>query len=162
MAQICLGMNAYNTCYAVLAGLCNSSVSRLKNTWAIMPKEVINIYNDLQRTFDVSRNYLTYRTLLLDSLPPLIPILVFYPKDLFGIEENVSTITEEGLISISKLRRIYEIIRPLQEYQSAKNYSIQVDRTVNRFLLHNLHIIDDLHSQSLICEPKPPKTTTNV
>lgn len=163
VAQVCLEMQAFNTAYGVIAGLGNSSVERLKATWGLVDKDVLEQYENLQEVFDMSKNYLNYRTVLHCSVPPLVPFLGLYPKDLFAIEENLPTRTgAHGLIAVTKLRKLHEIVRPLLDYQLGKNYVIKVDRVVHQFL-KGLTVVgaEELHQRSLACEPRA-SAMTNV
>ena len=145
-------------------------------------------FNNLKVVFDMSKNYLNYRTTLQSSIPPLVPYLGIppllpssppslplpslsppsplplpslplpllltyfcyvglYPKDLFAIEENLSTrTTDQNLIAVTKLRKLHEIIRPLLDYQLGKNYVIKSDRVVHQFL-KNLTVLgsEEIH-----------------
>jgi len=162
VAQICLEMQAFNTAYAVIAGLGNSSVERLKQTWGQVDKEALAVHKNLQVVFDMSKNYMNYRNLLQNSPPPLVPYLGLYPKDLFAVEENIPTKTEEHkLIAITKLRKLHEIIRPLLDYQLGKNYVIKVDAVVHQYL-KNLKVLghEDVYKNSLACEPKVPASAS--
>jgi len=155
VAQVCLEMQAYNTAYGVIAGLGNSSVERLKATWGLIDRDVLARYKNLQEVFDMCKNYLNYRNALHSSVPPLVPFLGLYPKDLFAIEENISTRTETNLIAITKLRKLHEIIRPILDYQLGKNYVIKSNRVVQQFL-KNLVVLDaeEIHQYSIACEPR--------
>jgi len=155
IAAICLELRSFNTAYAIVAGLENSSVCRLKITWGHVPKEGQTTFNFLKHVFDMSKNYNNYRTVLQQANPPLVPYLGLYPKDLFAIEENVPTKQEQGLISLTKLRRLHEIIHPLQEYQLGKNYVIKRDSVLQKYL-KNVRVLssDEQYQKSLNCEAR--------
>jgi len=155
IAKMCLDLKSFNTAYAIVAGLDNSSVSRLKITWGHVPKEGQTTFNFLQHVFDMSKNYNNYRTVLQQSSPPLVPYLGLYPKDLAPIEENVSTLQQQNLISLTKLRRLHEIIHPLQEYQLGKNYAIKRDPMLHKYL-KNVRVLtsEEQYQRSLGCEAR--------
>jgi hypothetical protein len=155
IAQICLDLKSFNTAYAVVAGLNNSAVTRLKITWGHVPKEGQTTFNFLQHVFDMTKNFYNYRTVLQASAPPLVPFLGLYPKDLAPIEENVPTLQNQNLISLSKLRTLHEIIRPLQEYQLGKNYVIKRDSILQKYL-KNVKVLgpEEIYQQSLSCEAR--------
>jgi len=163
VAQICLEMQSFNTAYAVIAGLGNSSVERLKQTWALVEKDVLAKHKNLQNVFDMTKNYLNYRTLLQASSPPLVPYLGLYPKDLFAVEENVPTKNDQGLISLPKLRKLHEIIKPLLEFQAGKNYVIKTEPLVHRYL-KSLKVMgsEDIYQNSLLSEPKVSSPAMNA
>lgn len=110
LAQLLRGMNNFNSCFAVLSGLGNTAVSRLTQTWRRVPQKYLQEFEELQSLMDPSRNMKTYRQLLLNSPPPLIPFFPIVMKDLFFVHEcNESKI--KGLINFDKLRLLSNIIR---------------------------------------------------
>eukprot|EP01117_Protostelium_nocturnum_P010546 TRINITY_DN3793_c0_g1_i1.p1 TRINITY_DN3793_c0_g1~~TRINITY_DN3793_c0_g1_i1.p1 ORF type:complete len:1011 (+),score=411.60 TRINITY_DN3793_c0_g1_i1:290-3322(+) len=106
----------YIGCCSVIAGLSISSVARLKQTWARVPKPLMAKFVKLIELFDMTKNYKNYREDVAKVSPPLVPYIVLYPKYLFGIEENNPGVIE-GLINVTKYRLIYQQMLEIENYQ---------------------------------------------
>lgn len=75
IAEECLLLNNFNICFAIVCGLQNSSISRLKQTWEKVTKKDMKIYSKLLDLFSLNKNYKNYREALNAAQVPLIPYL---------------------------------------------------------------------------------------
>ena len=73
IASILHSLNNFNGLFAVLSGLGNTAVSRMQQTWKRLPAKYLGEFEQMQLLMDPSRNMKTYRNLLMNSSPPLIP-----------------------------------------------------------------------------------------
>eukprot|EP01137_Pigoraptor_chileana_P015860 Opistho-2@5463 len=110
MAKYLRAANNFNSLFAVLSGLSNVSVSRLVGTWEKVPHKYIELFEELNSLMDPSRNMKSYRMLLINATPPLIPFFPILMKDLFFIHEG-NDAKVKGLINYDKLRMISKIVR---------------------------------------------------
>eukprot|EP00005_Dracoamoeba_jomungandri_P000989 CAMPEP_0174254994 /NCGR_PEP_ID=MMETSP0439-20130205/4324_1 /TAXON_ID=0 /ORGANISM="Stereomyxa ramosa, Strain Chinc5" /LENGTH=335 /DNA_ID=CAMNT_0015336935 /DNA_START=320 /DNA_END=1324 /DNA_ORIENTATION=- len=78
----------YQGMMTINAALNNSSISRLKLTWAVISVEDKEIFESLQAKFHPAGNFKNYRATLANSDPPLIPFLGLFLTDLTFIDEN--------------------------------------------------------------------------
>lgn len=79
--------------FALLGGLSNPAVSRLKESWEKIRGKSLRRYQSLEKLMDPTRNMAAYRSLLDAQLrrggssQPLIPLLPLIKKDLTFIHE---------------------------------------------------------------------------
>lgn len=117
VAKYCKDFKNYNSMYALVSGLANSAVSRLKNTWEKLPQKSENLFNDLQDLMDPSRNMSKYRNLFTGErcYPPLIPWFPIVKKDVTFLHLGNDTIVD-GLVNFEKLRMISREVRKICKY----------------------------------------------
>lgn len=66
-AEYCKDFNNFNSMFAILSGLGNMSVNRLRQTWTRVPNRYLKIFRDLETVMDPSQNMKNYRTLASSS-----------------------------------------------------------------------------------------------
>jgi len=160
IAQRCRNIRNFNSLMEILGGLNLHPVSRLKNTWGMLPTKYKTIFKKLSKTMSVSQNYTKYRVILNEPKEEecygTLPYIGVYLRDLVGIEESSNTILETGLINFEKLRRLSKIIKRIKNFQS-EEYNLP--RGENSEMLENyLKQIegdseDKLDELSFMCEP---------
>lgn len=139
-------------------------------------------YEQLQTLMDPSRNMKTYRSLLMNSSPPMIPFFPVLIKDLFFVHEcNDSKI--KGLVNFDKLRLMAQLIRFMDAFRSVQYEGIAQPHTVDRRrrntidtvnestldrlanaakigeFLGDLHVIDDMRQLSILSRDLEQSTT---
>uniref|UniRef100_A0A8U8BHA9 Uncharacterized protein n=1 Tax=Geospiza parvula TaxID=87175 RepID=A0A8U8BHA9_GEOPR len=110
IAAICKQNQDMLSFYAIVIGLNNAAISRLRLTW-----EVSNGCPRPQR--DPCRNHKTYREVLAKMKPPLIPFVPLILKDLTFLHEGSKTLLD-GLVNVEKLHCIAEKVRAVRKYRS--------------------------------------------
>lgn len=75
LAKKCYGMNSFNTAFEIIAGLQMAFVSRLFNTWSLLAKKDINVFERLAQIFSPENNYMHYREVVKNKKEPLNPYL---------------------------------------------------------------------------------------
>eukprot|EP01135_Chromosphaera_perkinsii_P009933 Nk52_evm26s1967 gene=Nk52_evmTU26s1967 len=154
-AKHCSDMNNFNGTFAILSGLSNSAVSRMKKTWKTIPKDQ-EVFNELFSLFD--NNNSKYRNRLHILQPPCIPYLGVHLQDLTFIEDGNNDNLPNGLINFAKRRLFCEVIRSLRFLQQTPYPFAQVT-TIQSFLQNigtNL-TEDEMYKMSLDAEPRDPK-----
>lgn len=154
VAAECLSYQNFNACCAILGGLNSFAVNRLKLTWEKMPRKEVKTLGKMQALFSMEKNYKTYRDKLKDSKPPFVPYLALYSKDLFGLEENTENETATGLVNFAKLRKLYNTITSIQNYQNSM-YNLKINTVIQEYL-NNLKTVPDseLSTYSQECEAR--------
>jgi hypothetical protein len=71
----------------VYSALQSSSVDRLKQTKAVIPRSSLKNLEDLSKLFSMEKNYHRYRRRL-QQTNPAIPYLAGFTKELFMLEEG--------------------------------------------------------------------------
>ncbi|KAI8619959.1 ras guanine nucleotide exchange factor domain-containing protein [Chytriomyces sp. MP71] len=101
--KACQEANNFFTLFSFMSGLGLSPVSRLKKTWEGLPEKSKTVYAELEKIIDPSRNMKNYRDLLAKAIPPIVPFLPIYLKDLTFMNDG-NTKMVEGMINFEKLR----------------------------------------------------------
>jgi hypothetical protein len=159
--------------FALLAGLNNTAVSRLKLTWERLSRKHMRRYKDMMAVVCDAKNHSSYRQELLKARPPVVPYLgnvslspfpslpapppliflalglaALFSKDLFGVEESNPTLTSDGLVNFGKMRLIAKLIGDFTACQvrlAACVLGIVVDR--RRLTRVDIIYIHRLHSR---------------
>lgn len=79
IAHICKECKNYNSLFAIVSGLDNFTVTRLKDTWEKVSNKYKKILQDLRQLLDPSFNMNKYRTLFKNESiqPPIVKIINF-------------------------------------------------------------------------------------
>ncbi|PRP89615.1 hypothetical protein PROFUN_00879 [Planoprotostelium fungivorum] len=156
----CKLLNNFNSMMGIVSGLLNSSVSRLKHSWNLVP-------SDLSRTFESTfshmfhRNFKVIRDAVKQANPPCLPYVGIYLADLTFIEDgNVNMLHHGRLINFEKRLMIARVIGDIRIYQQ-KSYQLAPVYIVADFIERclsgqTLHIMDEreAHVKSLQIEPR--------
>ncbi|KAF2076004.1 hypothetical protein CYY_002711 [Polysphondylium violaceum] len=116
IAQHFKELNNYHLLTAFMAGIRNSNVVRLRFSWDKVSKRYHHILEDLEKIMSMEGSFKEFRTRMAETIPPCIPYLGVYLKDLTFIEDgNPDTIN--SLINWGKKKLIYNIISIIQRCQ---------------------------------------------
>uniref|UniRef100_H2YGN7 Ras-GEF domain-containing protein n=1 Tax=Ciona savignyi TaxID=51511 RepID=H2YGN7_CIOSA len=78
----------------------------------------------------------------------MVPFLVLLVKDVYFLNQAISTVQPDGTINFEKLRRLSEILRPLESWK-AMSSTYPKNEVLQSFLLHSPVLEDsDLYSIS--------------
>ncbi|KAM7081831.1 LOW QUALITY PROTEIN: rap guanine nucleotide exchange factor-like 1 [Ciconia maguari] len=117
IAAICKQNQDMLSFYAVIIGLNNAAISRLRLTWEKLPGKFKNLFRKFENLTDPCRNHKTYREVLAKMKPPLIPFVPLILKDLTFLHEGSKTLLD-GLVNVEKLHCIAEKVRTIRKYRS--------------------------------------------
>ena len=106
VADICRVLHNYNGVLQICAALVNSSVYRLKRTWAKLSKTTKLTIDKLQTLVASDGRFKNMREALHRCDPPCVPYLGMYLTDLSFIEEGTPNYAENGMINFSKMRMV--------------------------------------------------------
>ncbi|KAL6050446.1 hypothetical protein QOT17_019828 [Balamuthia mandrillaris] len=154
VADKCRALSNYNSMMAILAGLNNFSVQRLKKCWMISARYK-ETFERLERIMAPQQNFKYYRKEVAKKNPPLIPYLVMYLRDLtFVYDGNPDYLDDEKtLVNFMKMELVEDQLGVLMELQRTP-YELGEVTEVTAHLLNVKYLEDDdLHKASLICEP---------
>ncbi|XP_047125253.1 rap guanine nucleotide exchange factor 6 [Hydra vulgaris] len=112
VAKYCKDFKNYNSMYAVISGLANTAISRLKHTWEKLPQKHEDMFQDLLDLMDPSRNMSKYRNMFTGEqcYPPIIPWFPIVKKDMTFLHLGNDTHVD-GLVNFEKLRMIAREVR---------------------------------------------------
>eukprot|EP01156_Anaeramoeba_ignava_P002039 Anaeramoba_ignava/a217381_69.p1 GENE.a217381_69~~a217381_69.p1 ORF type:complete len:764 (-),score=277.08 a217381_69:108-2399(-) len=146
-------LNNFNTLMAVLAGINNSAIYRLKHTWEDLPKRFQDSFAELSKKMASDSSYKNLREALMQVNPPCIPYLGVYLTDITFIEDgNPDKI--DNLINFYKRVLVSKVIINLQQYQQM-GYNFQPVHQI-QILFQKFQKWDDaeIYKKSLLIEPR--------
>lgn len=157
IAQALRQLHNYHTLMAILGGLNEGPVYRLKFTKADLPPRFQQAVAELQTVMSAEGSYNAYRLELGAATPPCIPYIGVYLRDLTYFDEGGGG--AEGMINFKSKKNVYSVIQIIQKYQSAPYPFKANERAYNH--LKSISGMDDaaLHKTSLLREPKNAKRT---
>lgn len=161
LAEKLLEMNNFCSMTAIISGLGSVSVSRLKKTWALVPKQTMIDYKKMCELMSIGKNYNEYRNMLkflADGNDPCLPFLGMYLSDLrFTADGNPNYLHDNRLlINFSKREKIFRIIDELMHLGGHK-YSFKRNVDIIDYLLimfANIPNDEILYKMSLKWEPR--------
>jgi len=151
-------LNNFATARAIVAGLSNAAVHRLKQSWEQVPAAQTENIKALSALFDTARSYAAIRAALRDARPPCIPYLGIYLTDLTFIADGNPSRTATGEVNLVKNRLTAQVIAKMQLYQQEGRYSLHPDVPLQQLIASALSakFQDDevLFKRSLEVEPR--------
>ncbi|XP_074835082.1 rap guanine nucleotide exchange factor-like 1 [Carettochelys insculpta] len=117
IAAVCKQNQDMLSFYAVVMGLDNAAVSRLRLTWEKLPSKFKSLFRKFETLTDPGRNHKAYREALCRMKAPLIPFVPLILKDLTFVHEGSKTLLD-GLVNLEKLHSIAEKVRTIRKYRS--------------------------------------------
>ncbi|CAG12760.1 unnamed protein product, partial [Tetraodon nigroviridis] len=159
VAQKLRALQNFNTLMAVTGGLCHSSISRLKDTFNLLPPDITKALSELTELLSSHSNYINYRRVYNECGGFKVPILGVHLKDLISLNEALPDYISEDKINLSKLQHLYSNISDLLAI-----HSCTPPFEANKDLLHLLTLSldlyyteDEIYELSYTKEPKNPK-----
>ncbi|XP_029923040.1 RAS guanyl-releasing protein 4 isoform X1 [Myripristis murdjan] len=159
VAQKLRTLQNFNTLMAVTGGLCHSSISRLKDTYNLLPPDITKALSEMTELLSSRSNYSNYRRVYNECSGFKVPILGVHLKDLISLNEALPDYLEEDKINLSKLQHLYSNINDLLAI-----HSCTPPFEANKDLLHLLTLSldlyyteDEIYELSYTKEPKNPK-----
>ncbi|XP_061620446.1 RAS guanyl-releasing protein 2-like isoform X3 [Phyllopteryx taeniolatus] len=158
VAQKLLQLQNFNTLMAVVGGLSNSSISRLKDTQAHISAETNKVFNGLIELVTSCGNYSRYRKCFSESSGFRFPILGVHLKDLIAVHVALPDWTdkEKTRVNLAKTQQLYII---LQELALIQNTPPNVDANTDLLnlltvSLDQYHTEEEIYQMSLQREPR--------
>jgi len=155
-------LNNFSGLFAVVCGINNSSVLRLKWTFAEISEKVMMDWKAVADVMQPTQNYGAYRNHVRSRNPPLIPYLGQYLTDLTMVKDGNPDLSPEGLINFHKRQLLYKIISEI-ELSQATAYEFKRNAQVADFF-KNLESVEDeafnneLFALSKVREPRSATT----
>uniref|UniRef100_G1QM69 Rap guanine nucleotide exchange factor like 1 n=1 Tax=Nomascus leucogenys TaxID=61853 RepID=G1QM69_NOMLE len=148
IAALCKQNQDLLSFYAVVMGLDNAAVSRLRLTWEKLPGKFKNLFRKFENLTDPCRNHKSYREVISKMKPPVIPFVPLILKDLTFLHEGSKTLVD-GLVNIEKLHSVAEKVRTIRKYRSldmeASPHHLQTKAYVRQFqVIDNQNLLFEL------------------
>jgi RasGEF domain/RasGEF N-terminal motif len=150
-----MALNNFNALTAILAGLDNAAVYRMKHTRDSVPRDQQALFQSVRDLMSHDSSYALYRQRLHNVDPPCVPFIGVFLTDLTFIEEGNADNTKQGLINFAKRGRIYKAIEEIQQYQQISYASLKlVDHIAWFFAELPANNDEELYAISLELEPR--------
>ncbi|CAF88220.1 unnamed protein product, partial [Tetraodon nigroviridis] len=158
VAQKLLQLQNFNTLMAVVGGLSNSSISRLKDTQAHVSAETNKVFNNLIELVTSCGNYSQYRKRFSECSGFRFPILGVHLKDLIAVHVALSDWVdkEKTRVNLTKTQQLYAILQELALIQNTPP-SIDANTDLLNLLtvsLDQYHTEEEIYQMSLQREPR--------
>nr|XP_046235892.1 RAS guanyl-releasing protein 2-like isoform X2 [Scatophagus argus] len=164
VAQKLLQLQNFNTLMAVVGGLSNSSISRLKDTQAHISAETNKVFNNLIELVTSCGNYSQYRKRFSECSGFRFPILGVHLKDLIAVHVALPDWIdkEKTRVNLTKTQQLYAI---LQELAMIQNTPPNVDANTDLLnlltvSLDQYHTEEEIYQMSLQREPRKPANSS--
>ncbi|KAJ5761348.1 hypothetical protein N7533_003387 [Penicillium manginii] len=144
VASACHDLQNYSTVISILSGLESAPIYRLGRTWAMVTERSCNTLSPLQAMISSTQNYHAYRETIRAAVPPCIPFLGLFLKDLTFIEDGNPGLTSDGLINVQKYTMLASTIQDVQRFKEAP-YCLQPVPELQEYLATKLQSALELH-----------------
>ncbi|XP_047241736.1 RAS guanyl-releasing protein 2-like isoform X2 [Girardinichthys multiradiatus] len=160
VAQKLLQLQNFNTLMAVVGGLSNSSISRLKDTQSHISAETNKVFNNLIELVTSCGNYSQYRKRFSECSGFRFPILGVHLKDLIAVHVALPDWAdkEKTQVNLAKTQQLYAILQELALIQTTPP-SIDSNTDLLNLLtvsLDQYHTEEEIYQMSLQREPRKP------
>uniref|UniRef100_I3KPN6 RAS guanyl releasing protein 2 n=1 Tax=Oreochromis niloticus TaxID=8128 RepID=I3KPN6_ORENI len=160
VAQKLLQLQNFNTLMAVVGGLSNSSISRLKDTQAHISAETNKVFNNLIELVTSCGNYSQYRKRFSECSGFRFPILGVHLKDLIAVHVALPDWAdkEKTRVNLAKTQQLYAILQELALIQATPpNVDANTDLlNLLTVSLDQYHTEEEIYQMSLQREPRNP------
>lgn len=160
VAQKLLQLQNFNTLMAVVGGLSNSSISRLKDTQSHISAETNKVFNNLIELVTSCGNYSQYRKRFSECSGFRFPILGVHLKDLIAVHVALPDWAdkEKTRVNLVKTQQLYAILQELALIQTTEpNIDSNTDLlNLLTVSLDQYHTEEEIYQMSLQREPRKP------
>ena len=151
LAQNSFSLHNYSSCKAIVLGLCDPAIDRLKFTKSQAPAQVRSTLAALQERLRPEDRHSNLQKIMRSDKPPVVPYLPVLLENLAMIEEaNADKVG--NLINFKKRSECYQVLKEIKRYQTAE-VPISVNEQA-RSVLENLTAVGGnfLYEESLARE----------
>jgi len=192
IAQELRVLKNFSSLKAIVSGLQSNPVFRLKKAWQSVPKEKLEVFEELARIFSESNNAEAQRELLVregtarfaDTVGEndhhlqkmlqkhqensraisygTIPYLGTFLTDLTMIDTAIPDIVSQGLINFDKRRKEFEVLAQIKLLQGAANAYTIEPDPRFGRWFESVLIMDENEAHELSCQIEPTHPSSNV
>mmetsp|Transcript_13024 Transcript_13024/g.17658 ORF Transcript_13024/g.17658 Transcript_13024/m.17658 type:complete len:269 (+) Transcript_13024:275-1081(+) len=164
LANLFWTMKNFQGLAAVVSGLNQSSITRLKPLWADLKTKYRKKFQFFDQLLSPNKNFKNYRKILQLTEPPILPWLSPKLRELRFLYDGNSTTNEFGFVNLTHLMNIGESIQSILDYQKQEFVFLSpccCDKSLLLHFLNSLSIPEETcYQQSLLIVPQGqlPKT----
>ncbi|XP_050530881.1 ral guanine nucleotide dissociation stimulator isoform X2 [Daktulosphaira vitifoliae] len=184
IAQELRVLKNFSSLKAIISGLQSNSVFRLQKTWQSVPRDKVELFQELARIFSEENNQWAQRKLLIregtakfadtfnnndrhlqkiikkQQITKLnigtIPYLGTFLTDLTMIDAATPDVLPDGLINFDKKRKEFEVLAQIKLLQGAANsYNIPEDTVFDQWF-YSILVLDDREAFRISCQIEAP------
>ncbi|KAK7866628.1 hypothetical protein R5R35_011535 [Gryllus longicercus] len=186
IAQELRVLKNFSSLKAIISGLQSNSVYRLQKSWQAVPREKVELFEELARIFSEDNNQWAQRELLMregtakfaDTVGEndrqlqkvfqrqlnnsgqishgTIPYLGTFLTDLTMIDTAIPDTVGEGLINFDKRRKEFEVLAQIKLLQGAANAYNLPEDPSFDRWFDSILVLDDREAYELSCQIEPP------
>ncbi|XP_049815451.1 ral guanine nucleotide dissociation stimulator-like 1 [Schistocerca nitens] len=176
----------FSSLKAIISGLQSNPVYRLQKSWQLLPREKVELFEELARIFSEDNNQWAQRELLMregtakfaDTVGEndrqlqkviqrqhnnsgsishgTIPYLGTFLTDLTMIDTAIPDTVADGLINFDKRRKEFEVLAQIKLLQGAANAYNIPDDPMFDRWFDSVLVLDDREAYELSCQIEPP------
>ncbi|PSR82238.1 ras guanine nucleotide exchange factor domain-containing protein [Coniella lustricola] len=167
IAQKLRKLNNYNGLGAIVAGLQNANIARLRVTMSGVRPEIGKQYQSAEMLMLQAKSSFAYRLAWENSPLPRIPYMALHRKDLTAAEEGNKTLVGPNgdRINWRKFEILGEILLPIMKSQGAPYANLTKQHQLCRELILDCRMEldeDALYQRSKTVEPGPGATSSST
>lgn len=158
IAESLRALNNFHSLVAVLSALGSNAITRLRLTFAKVPRSALRAREELQDLMSTNDNYRRYRTLLAQTACPAVPFVGLPLRDLAMIED--CNLAYRGpLVNFSQRRLLYNVISQFRLHQQTPYHLVPMPAVVRLLETQFATAVEenDLWLLSEALEPKLPE-----
>mmetsp|Transcript_15385 Transcript_15385/g.23041 ORF Transcript_15385/g.23041 Transcript_15385/m.23041 type:complete len:856 (+) Transcript_15385:26-2593(+) len=110
-------LNNFSGLIQIVSALQNVSISRLKQTWKLVPARALTTFDQLCPYANPEGNYAVYRRKLSEANVPFLPFAGCFTKDLTAIGEMPDKVANDTKINWEKMTHLGRIIITIRKAQ---------------------------------------------
>lgn len=153
-------LRCFNSVFAIVSGLSNSSIARLKQTWSGLSKKIQTDFEELEVQCSPQFNYKLYRKIESEATPPFIPFIGMHMRDMFFMNDGNPNKFRNGLQNFEKLRTLSKSIESVLAFQNKTfiPFPIKEDK-LQEYINHinSVEPLQDRHLHKMSCQCEPPE-----
>ena len=158
IAARCRELGNFGGVMEILSALHNSAISRLKKTWAFVPKEKKESFDTLSKLMSPMPNFKNYREEYSKTKLPWLPYLGIHLTDLTFIDDGNETFLDSNktVINVQKAKLLATTIKTILTSSSIPYEGLSPSSTIQRILStveffedHEIYRISKLKEESL-------------
>jgi len=135
----------FNGVMEVLSSLHSSSVSRLQQTWDLVPSKLKDIFEELTTMMSSQKNFKTYREMLtnIDSSIPCIPFLAMFLSDCIYLDDCLPDMLEDmpEFVNWDKWKTFANKVRDMKRFTA--KYPLKAVESIQEFITQAEYWDDD-------------------
>lgn len=191
IAQVLRVLKNFSSLKAIISGLQSNPIYRLQKVWSQVPKEKMELFDELARIFSEDNNQWAQRELLMregtakfaDTVGHndkqlqkvfqkqnnhtanisfgTIPYLGTFLTDLTMIDTAIPDTIGDGLINFDKRRKEFEVLAQIKLLQGAANAYHLPHDTNFDRWFDSILVLDDREAYALSCQIEPPTNNSS-